>query len=145
RARVVDAGDHVEERGLSGAVRPDEADDRALRDREVDAADRDEAAEPLGDVLGVEDVRHRRSPSSVPRSSSAPGRSPIAPSISGDSTTSSTSSPSSSATWSSRRLRWLGNRPSGRNSIIPTSAIPYSRYWYCRKSIELRTGILSAS
>ena len=46
--RDVQAGDHVEERGLAGAVRPDEADDAAARDREVDVADGHQAAEPLG-------------------------------------------------------------------------------------------------
>ena len=39
------------------------------------------------------------------------------------------SSSSAGVSWSSRRLRRLGNRPSGLNSIIPTSARPYSRYW----------------
>ena len=35
----------------------------------------------------------------------------------------------SSATCSSRRRRWLGNNPSGLNSIINTSAPPKRRYW----------------
>ena len=53
--RVEDAGDDVEERRLAGAVGPDQADDRALRDREVDVVDGDQAAEALRDVLGVEE------------------------------------------------------------------------------------------
>ena len=36
--RPDDAGDRREQRGLAGAVRPDDADDLAARDREVDAA-----------------------------------------------------------------------------------------------------------
>ena len=47
--RLADAGDDVEERGLAGAVGADQADDRALRDVEVDDAHGDQAAEPLGD------------------------------------------------------------------------------------------------
>src|SRR5581483_4214493 len=47
RRRLVDAGEHVEERRLSGAVRADEADDRPLWHDEVDIVDRDEAAELL--------------------------------------------------------------------------------------------------
>ena len=38
------------------------------------------------------------------------------------------------------RPRWLGNRPSGRSSIMPTRARPYSRYWYCTKSMSLGSG-----
>ena len=53
--RRVEAGDHVEEGRLAGAVRADQADDRALRDREVDLVDRDQAAEALGDLAGLED------------------------------------------------------------------------------------------
>jgi hypothetical protein len=39
--RLVDAGEHVEERRLAGAVRADQRDDRASRDREVDVVSRD--------------------------------------------------------------------------------------------------------
>jgi len=45
--RLVHAREHVEERRLAGAVRPDEADDRADGNGEVDVVDRDEAAELL--------------------------------------------------------------------------------------------------
>ena len=54
--RHVDAGDLVEERRLAGAVRPDQRDDRAARDREVDVVGRDEAAELLPHLLGDEEV-----------------------------------------------------------------------------------------
>ena len=57
--RVEDAHDDVEERRLAGAVRPDEADDRPARDLEVDLLDRDEAAERLGHLSGVEDQVRR--------------------------------------------------------------------------------------
>ena len=59
RGRVVDPGDDVEERGLARAVRPDQADDRAARDVEADVVDRDQAAEPLGDVLARIEQRCR--------------------------------------------------------------------------------------
>ena len=55
----------VEERRLAGAVRPDQGDDRAARDREVDVVGRDEAAELLPHVLGDEQIvgwaRHQSS------------------------------------------------------------------------------------
>src|SRR4029079_4889 len=43
--RDIQAGDHVEERRLTCAVRSDEAHDGSARDREIDVADRDQAAE----------------------------------------------------------------------------------------------------
>ena len=55
RGRVDDAQQDVEERRLAGAVGPDEADDRSFRDREVDLVDRDQAAEPAGDLARDED------------------------------------------------------------------------------------------
>ena len=45
--RLVDAGEHVEERRLAGAVRADQRDHLAARDGEVDVVDGDEAAELL--------------------------------------------------------------------------------------------------
>ena len=63
--RLVDAGEHVEERRLTCAVRPNEADDPALGDDEVDVVDGDEAAELLADVLRDQEisrVRHARAP-----------------------------------------------------------------------------------
>ena len=56
RRRLVDPGDHVEERRLAGAVRADQADDRALGDREVDVVDRDQAAELLAERVDLEQV-----------------------------------------------------------------------------------------
>ena len=131
--RVVDAGDDVEERRLAGAVRPDQADDRALRDREVDAVDRDQAAEALGHAAGRGGCRS--SLQGVARRRSSPG------SVLGAGDSPAPSAPprrqlDSSATCSSRRRRWLGNRPSGRNSIISTRAMPYSRNWYSMKSMS---------
>ena len=64
RRRLVDAGEHVEERRLAGAVRADQADDRALGNGEVDVVDRDEAAELLAQPLRLEQrlaVMRRRS------------------------------------------------------------------------------------
>ena len=57
--RLVHAGDHVEERRLAGAVRADQADDRALRDHEVDVRHGDEAAELLAHPDRLEDVGHQ--------------------------------------------------------------------------------------
>ena len=113
--RVVDPGDDVEERRLARAVRPDEADDRLLGDRELDVVDRDEAAESLRDTRGFEEAH-----SVPPASLAAPGAAPMAPAISPPPSPSS----NSSATWSSCRRRWFGNRPSGRNNIISTRATP---------------------
>ena len=56
--RLVEAGEHVEERRLAGAVGPDDRDDRALGDLEGDVVDGDEAAE---------DLRHVRRRGAAPR------------------------------------------------------------------------------
>ena len=53
-ARLVEAGDAVEHRGLAGAVRPDQRGDGALADVEADIVDREEAAEPHGQMLDAE-------------------------------------------------------------------------------------------
>ena len=110
---IEDADDDVEERRLAGAVRADEADDRALRDLEVDLANRDQTAEGLRDLPCLEDELgglrgHRRGGHQSPIAAVGGGRSPT----------------SAVASCSSRCLRRLGNRPSGRNSIMPTSARP---------------------
>ena len=76
--RLVQPGDHVEERRLARAVRPDQADDRALLDREVDPVDRHQAAEALGQAAYVEQVGHasvaqaRTPPSGRSMSASSP-------------------------------------------------------------------------
>ncbi len=49
----VDAGDAVEERGLAGAVRTDDAHDALALDADVDALEGLEAAEVLGQVFGL--------------------------------------------------------------------------------------------
>ncbi len=68
-------GDEVEERGLAGAVGPDDGADRALRHREAHAAYGLEAVEALGDVA---DLKHGRSLRRVQRQrlSAAPARPP---------------------------------------------------------------------
>src|SRR5215211_5213795 len=57
--RLVETADHVEERGLTRAVWPDQADYRTFGDVEADLADRDEPAEDFGDAPRLEDVRDR--------------------------------------------------------------------------------------
>jgi hypothetical protein len=56
---LVHARDHVEERRLAGAVGADEANDRPLRDHEVDVRHGDEAAELLAHADRFEDVGHQ--------------------------------------------------------------------------------------
>ena len=56
RRRRVDAGEHVEEGRLAGAVRADQADDRASRHREVDVVAGDQAAELLAQRARLEQV-----------------------------------------------------------------------------------------
>ena len=58
----VDAGDHVEQSGLAGAVRADHRDDGALRHLEADLIDREQAAEALADRLDRKQRAHARSP-----------------------------------------------------------------------------------
>ncbi len=58
---VKHAGDHVEERRLAGAVRPDHAADLARRHVEVDPVDGGQAAKMLADALDGEE-RHGFSP-----------------------------------------------------------------------------------
>jgi hypothetical protein len=53
----VEARDAVEERALSGAVRPDDADDLPLAHREGDVVVGEEPAEALGDAADVEERR----------------------------------------------------------------------------------------
>ena len=56
---TVNTGDEVEERGLTRAVRADHADDLALVHDEVEISDHPQAAEPLGDILQLEESRLR--------------------------------------------------------------------------------------
>src|SRR5207253_7791972 len=54
--RLVDAGQHVEEGRLAGAVWPDQADGRPARDREVDVVDGQQATEFLPQGTRDEEV-----------------------------------------------------------------------------------------
>src|SRR5439155_26914711 len=58
RVRVEVAREAVEERGLAGAVRPDQPDDLARADREGDVLVGNEAAEALRDRAELEEGRH---------------------------------------------------------------------------------------
>ena len=52
--RLVDAGEHVEDRRLAGAVRTDQADQLVRLDGEIEMRHRRQAAEADRDVLRVE-------------------------------------------------------------------------------------------
>src|SRR5262249_37657990 len=52
--RAVDPGDDVEQRGLARAVRPDEANDLAVVDVEIDRIERNEPAEAAGEAAAGE-------------------------------------------------------------------------------------------
>src|SRR6266496_4162795 len=60
------ASDHVEQRRLAGAVRPDEARHRALLELDRAAVERPHAAKRLQHVLGAQQWRHRVSPVTAP-------------------------------------------------------------------------------
>src|SRR5205085_3327782 len=59
RVRTQRPGEHVQERRLAGAVRPDDPDRFTGRDREVDAVEDHQRAEPLADLDGGEDFFHQ--------------------------------------------------------------------------------------
>ena len=59
--RRVDAGDHLDQRRLAGAVVADEPDDLAGVELEVDAVERLDGAEPLADALQREEGSRWRS------------------------------------------------------------------------------------
>ena len=61
RGRRIDQPDQVEDRGLAGAVRPDDGVDLALLDREAHAVDRDHAAEPHAEIFHREEAHRSRS------------------------------------------------------------------------------------
>ena len=76
-AKVIDAvvgreraGDHVEQRGLAGAVRADHGENRAFGHIEADAVDGDQAAKALADAFEVKEARS---------SADAPRRRAVAP------------------------------------------------------------------
>src|SRR6266480_2318746 len=122
RRRAVEAGEHVEEGRLAGPVRADQADDRALRDREVEVVDGEQAAELLADVVGDEqsarDLAHPRG--ILPDSPRSPAPGSSAPRISYRGSSSDPRVPSSI----SRLRRRSGIRPTGRKSIISTMITP---------------------
>src|SRR4029078_620317 len=67
--RRVHARDEVEDRRLARAVRPDQADDLALLDGEIEALDHAETAERFRDAVELEERRHQtRSTRRVPSS-----------------------------------------------------------------------------
>ena len=66
---ALDAGDDVDEGGLAGAVRADQAADLAGRERDRDAVVGGEAAIALGHALGDEQIGHQ---ASRPRSPNRP-------------------------------------------------------------------------
>ena len=53
------AGDHADERGLAGAVRPDDAAQLAAREPEIDRVVGEQALEALGQALGAQELGHR--------------------------------------------------------------------------------------
>ena len=58
----VDAGDHVEQGRLARTVGTDEAENFVLRDRDIEAVERDDAAETFHQPAGLEQHRHGRHP-----------------------------------------------------------------------------------
>ena len=65
-SRGVEAGDEVEHGGLAGAVGPDEPDDLAALDREVESAHRGEPAEALVQPAQLEQAQEARRARSQP-------------------------------------------------------------------------------
>ena len=66
RGRLDDAGQDLDQRRFSRAVVADQSDDLALVDAEVDAAERIDAPERLGDVAQLDEPLRHRSPSREP-------------------------------------------------------------------------------
>ena len=66
RERAVDPAEAVEHRRLAGAVRPDEAHDLALVDREAQTVERDDAPEADRHVTYIEQPHVVRLPQSAP-------------------------------------------------------------------------------
>ena len=68
--RAIEPRDQIEERRLSGAVRPDQPDDLSLLQRKRDVGEGDDAAEPPRDVLDRK-KRHRRRDDMTARTANA--------------------------------------------------------------------------
>ena len=81
--------DDVEQRGLAGAVRSDQSDQSALGNRQRDAAQHGEAAEPVADAIEREDVAAHAPTRDQPSLPAACRSRPTRPS--GSSTTTATS------------------------------------------------------
>ena len=62
RRRLIDARQHVEGRRLARAVRPDEADELAAVQMDVEIRDGLKAAEYFRDILGAQELTHEASP-----------------------------------------------------------------------------------
>ena len=124
---VVDAGDDVEHGRLAGAVRPDQREDLALVDAELDVVQRDHAAEAHRDARRAPAALTPRRPVVRPASTSGGARD-------GSSSASTRWSatgrprhralPSRRSLGSSARRCRDGSRPSGRKIIMITSAAP---------------------
>ena len=141
---VEEAGQAVEERRLAGAVRPDDARDRAFLEFEVELADGGQAAEPLGDLVGLQQGGHRGASGSESmrcrvlvhrgrRPSAAPPRRPRRPRprpprrrppCRSAAAPRRGSRAAPRRVCSSRRATLVGSRPSGRRIMIAIRAMP---------------------
>src|SRR5262249_54926561 len=141
----VQPGQHVEQGRFAGAVRPDQRDNRVLRDVERDVVDGHQPPELLGDVLRAQDPGS--GPSGRSGRSRVYGRAHAAPSPGGKITVpppagASASCASSAAirAVSSSWRRRSGIRPCGRSTIMITSRnpkIPNSTWvsWKCSPNL----------
>src|SRR5437773_9570139 len=131
-----DAGNQVEDRGLTGTVRANEADDLALVDVDIEAVDGGQAAKSASQAADLQD-----GPASAHTFHS--GSSTIAPDTASRSATSvsvtagsSDASTADSAVSSSSvppmvlrgRMETVPSRPSGRNTITAISTMLTTRY-----------------
>ena len=71
---LLEPGEHLEQRGLAGAVRAAEADALAVVDLPADRVEQDAAAEGLAEGTSWINLRFRRAPSPPPRGRAEPGR-----------------------------------------------------------------------
>src|SRR5207248_6805481 len=118
RGRRDRAGEHGETGALSCSVRPDQAEDLALLQREADVVVRPQAAEPLAEPLGAQDRRHLAS-----RCSTGAGPAPVAGAA--DSSAAMPVTPRSGR--ARRRTRTYSPvSPSGSKRITKIKRSPYS-------------------
>ena len=121
--RPVEAGEAVEERRLARAVRADERDDRLLGHAERDVVDRDEAAEDLRDVRGLEQGA-AAAVESPRRAARCAARSCLAHLVDWWSDSAPMWSDSSTSACSSSLRLDDGRKPSGRSTIITSRKKP---------------------